>query len=228
MRRIAILALAVLSAMVGIAGQTGPASAQEALYNQRGSLVKVTLRGAALRIVIEDPGVERAREGARRGDVLFTGKVSRNYAEGMAWTFHRRCGNVDYHVYGDIRIGRPFTLAGTAPVYGRNNCRIVDNVHQGPDAVLPFMPARAVAPRPPAGQPVTALPAGSAVCVANVSGGGSLNLRTGPGANHPAIATLRADQCGATLAGTCRSGWCPVKSGDDLGWASSDYLARDG
>lgn len=222
MRLFLRLAFAVL-ALASLVWSTGPVLAQEALYLQQSSVVRVVQRGDNLQILIEDPGAARAREGARSGDLLFSGTISQSYVEGMAWKFDRRCGNIDYYVYGDFRIGRTFTLAGAAPVYGSGNCRIVDNVNEGPEAKLVFQLVQTNR-QTPSPQPSASLDQGASVCVVNVNT--TLNLRVGPGTQHPVIYELPARQCSQQIAGACQSGWCPVRtSGGELGWASAAYLA---
>jgi hypothetical protein len=223
MRRFPRLLFTAIAFIASVAGLL-PVNAQEALYMQRGSLVRVIMQGQNVQILIEEPGSVRGREGARAGDLLFSGTVSQDYAEGMAWKFDTRCGNIDYYVYGDLRLGRAFTLTGAAPVYGNGTCRIVDNVSEGPDARLAFELVQQSRPASTPTAPAVSLGNGVSVCVVNVNT--TLNLRIGPGTQHPVIYELPARQCTQQIAGDCQSGWCPVlTSRGEVGWASAAYLS---
>lgn len=65
--------------------------------------------------------------------------------------------------------------------------------------------------------------------VTDVPHGDVLNVRAGPGVNHPIIATLARDATGVEAVGTNESGrWARVSLGEISGWASTRFLTRTG
>ena len=65
--------------------------------------------------------------------------------------------------------------------------------------------------------------------VTDVPFGDVLNVRAGPGVNHPIIATLARDATGVEAVGTNESGrWTRVSMGEISGWASTRFLTRTG
>ena len=66
---------------------------------------------------------------------------------------------------------------------------------------------------------------GAEHCVVNVRADDALNLRTGPGVGHPAVASLGYGECGVLVTGACRGPWCPVEEGHHAAWAHRHYLA---
>ncbi len=65
--------------------------------------------------------------------------------------------------------------------------------------------------------------------VTDVPHGDVLNVRAGPGVNHPIIATLARDATGVEAVGTNETGrWARVSVGEISGWASIRFLTRTG
>jgi len=65
--------------------------------------------------------------------------------------------------------------------------------------------------------------------VTDVPHGDVLNVRAGPGVNHPIIATLARDATGIEAVGTNETGrWARVSVGEISGWASIRFLTRTG
>lgn len=53
---------------------------------------------------------------------------------------------------------------------------------------------------------------------------GALNVRTGPSAGYPKIATLPAGL--SVTVTSCQGSWCRIREGGIRGWVSSNYLNR--
>jgi uncharacterized protein YgiM (DUF1202 family) len=62
-------------------------------------------------------------------------------------------------------------------------------------------------------------------CVVNVRTDDVLNMRARPSASSRLVSTLRYGECGVTVTGTCRSGWCPVEDGHDAGWVNGRFIS---
>lgn len=190
---------------------TLPVIAADYFYDHNGSRMRVNITGAKVNIFYADPRVGLARNGVVPGTLLFDGRVSNNYLEGMTRIFHPSCGVVDYFVYGDFRPGRDFKLNGAAPVLSGMSCRIVDNIYDGPNANLAFTATGTSAPV-------------RSGCLKNVST--SLNVRVGPGSDYGRIHELPAGTCGIRVLPDCRDGWCVVEAGPALGWVSMNYVQQ--
>jgi Bacterial SH3 domain len=63
--------------------------------------------------------------------------------------------------------------------------------------------------------------------VSGVIDGDTLNVRSGPSENHPAVGRIPASGRGVHIVGTCRDTWCPIKHGRLKGWVNRYYLAED-
>lgn len=94
-------------------------------YNHNGSEMRLERCSEDVRILYENPRSAMRRAGARRGTVLFEGRLRRidrgEFIEGDARTFRTGCGAARFFVRGGIsRRGQrdpvPFTLRGAAPV----------------------------------------------------------------------------------------------------------------
>lgn len=65
--------------------------------------------------------------------------------------------------------------------------------------------------------------------VTGVPHGDVLNVRAGPGVNHPIVATLAREAIGVEAVGTNETGrWALVSVGEISGWASTRFLTRTG
>ena len=68
---------------------------------------------------------------------------------------------------------------------------------------------------------------GISIAQTSVSATTDLNVRAGPGPQHPVIGVIRAGQS-TTLNGCLKSGkWCSVATASGEGWVYSDYLTGD-
>ncbi|QGZ33754.1 SH3 domain-containing protein [Stappia indica] len=222
--------LAAGALMLGIV----PAHA-EGRYEHNGSIMLISQDRNTVRIVYETPRPGLVSQGVRPGTVLFEGQLNADsYLEGMSRIFRPGC-DIDYFVYGDYRPAGDLALSGAAPVLAPSGCRIVNNVHEGPNANLVFSylgPARGGArpSGPAANQP--AAPARPVAglgpfCVSGISS--TLNMRAGPGTQFGVVGTLDADRCGLAGYGRCQDGWCFVADrsagpSGAMGWVSSQYL----
>lgn len=63
--------------------------------------------------------------------------------------------------------------------------------------------------------------------VVNVPPGDELNVRVGPSVGFPVLGTLARDATGVESLGPCAGGWCPVRSGHVMGWASERFLEAE-
>ncbi len=63
--------------------------------------------------------------------------------------------------------------------------------------------------------------------VVNVSPDDTLNVRAGPSVSFPVLGTLAREATGVEALGGCVEGWCPVRSGILLGWASARFLEAE-
>ncbi|PWK59095.1 hypothetical protein [Roseicyclus mahoneyensis] len=200
-----------------------PAMAQPWFYDHNGSVMRLDIDGARFIVTYDRPRTGLADVGVVPGTVLFEGVTEGpNYVGGMAWVFSRRCGNIDYYVYGPLIPGSSFTLTGAAPVRDAT-CRIVDNSMDGPNGRLVFT-AMGGAPRPvpptpqPAPQPQQAT---GSVCVGQTGGAA---LRTGPGLGFGRLATLPQGTCGGSVATGVTQGWVGVVFGRSIGWVPMSSL----
>lgn len=107
------------------------AFATDYAYDHNGSRMRVNVEESTVRIYYQEPRKGLSGVGVRAGTLLFDGKMSNGYLEGMSRIFNPKCGEVDYFVYGDFEPGQSFTLNGAAPVLSGMSCRIVDNVYDG-------------------------------------------------------------------------------------------------
>ncbi len=62
-------------------------------------------------------------------------------------------------------------------------------------------------------------------CVVNVRSDDRLNVRAGPSASTPILASKRYAECGIVVTGTCRGSWCPVEDGHHRGWVHRHYIS---
>lgn len=193
------------------------AFAADYAYDHNGSRMRVNVEESTVRIYYQEPRKGLSGVGVHAGTLLFDGKMSNGYLEGMSRIFNPKCGEVDYFVYGDFKPGQSFTLNGAAPVLSGMSCRIVDNVYDGPNANLRF---EAVAGVPPAAP----TQAGASSCVTGVRT--SLNVRVGPGGNYGRIGELPANVCGLEILDQCNDGWCVISYGRTVGWVSMRYVRR--
>ena len=211
-RLLTVVALALLVT-------TLPARAADYRYDHNGSQMRVSVEGSSVAIRYERPRAGLESIGVRPGALLFSGRLESGYVEGESRLFSPRCGEQPYFVYGDFTPGRNFRLNGAAPVLDRTSCRVVDNVHDGPNANLVFTALGSARPAPSPG-PV----AGGGACVTGVRT--TLNVRTGPGGDYGRIAEFPANGCGITVRERCQDGWCLVERGNTIGWVSTRYLRR--
>lgn len=195
------------------------ASAADYLYDHNGSRMRVNVEGNKVKIYYQKPRQGLAGAGVRAGTLLFDGKVSNGYLEGMSRIFNPNCGEVDYFVYGDFTPGRSFMLNGAAPVLSNMSCRIVDNVYEGDNANLRFS-----AIGKSSQTPLSKTNQGGASCVVGVNT--SLNVRVGPGADYGRIGELPANVCGLKILDRCQDDWCVVAFNDLTGWVSMRYIRR--
>ncbi|MBN9672152.1 SH3 domain-containing protein [Roseibium aggregatum] len=200
-----------------IAASVAPGVAADHRYEHNGSTMRVEVSGSSVRIYYEKPRQGLSAHGVRPGTLLFDGKVSNGYLEGMSRIFNANCGEVDYYVYGDFVPGQSFKLSGAAPVLSGMSCRIVDNVYTGPNANLQFNALRAGAGRP--------ANVGRPGCVTGVNS--YLNVRSGPGADYGRIGTFAAGSCGIEIVNNhCLGEWCLTRQGPTTGWVNSRFLNR--
>ncbi|MFD0914800.1 SH3 domain-containing protein [Pseudahrensia aquimaris] len=198
-------------------------------YEHNGSLVDVTVTEDRVRITYLRPRDGLRRIGVRKGTLLFEGKVEPlddggPYVEGMARLFKAGCQPAPYYVHGAFRLGKAFQLNGAAPVFAKTGCRNVDNTYEGSNANMKF---ERVASRDPGQKRVTQnKKRPGSLCVANISAGGTLNVRSGPGANYGRVGTLEAQDCNVAGLRQCINGWCAVMQLSDgtIGWVSQDYI----
>lgn len=61
-------------------------------------------------------------------------------------------------------------------------------------------------------------------CVARVSRGDTLRMRSGPGVGHSEIGGIPPGACSIERVGGCRGSWCPVAWRGRSGWVNSYYL----
>jgi len=195
-----------------------PAFAADYAYDHNGSRMRLNVEGNKVRIFYEMPRSSLKSNGVKPGTLLFEGKVSKGYLEGMSRIFHSFCGEVDYFVYGDFSAGRDFKLNGAAPVLSGMSCRIVDNVYDGPNANLTFRSLGG-------GKPAQSHSVQSdGACVTGVRT--TLNVRVGPGSDYGIVDELPAGSCGVAVLSRCQDNWCVVRQGNSTGWVSMKYIAR--
>ena len=104
------------------------------------------------------------------------------------------------------------------------------------EARLPAIVAAASAtavfdPSPEPTQQPSPSPTGSSYEVAFVLPGDTLNVRSGPGIEHPVVAELEPGEAGLQMAGPGAEVegalWVPVSDGEITGWVNSRYLTAD-
>lgn len=211
-----------------------PAQA-EGRYDHNGSTMRISQERNTVRIAYETPRPGLASQGVRPGTVLFEGQLNaQSYLEGTSRIFRPGC-DIDYFVYGDYRPGGDLALSGAAPVLAKTGCRVVNNVHEGPNANLVFSylgPVRGAAMQPVPSNDARTVPAGPVAglgpfCVTGISS--TLNMRAGPGTQFGVVGALVADRCGLAGYDRCEDGWCFVADrtagpSGAMGWVSSQYL----
>ncbi|MFM9939936.1 MAG: SH3 domain-containing protein [Hyphomicrobiaceae bacterium] len=62
------------------------------------------------------------------------------------------------------------------------------------------------------------------LCVARVSRGDTLRLRTGPGVSHDEIGGIPPGACGVERIGACKGPWCQIAWRGRTGWVNTYYL----
>lgn len=197
------------------AGLSGAAQAEVWLYDHNGSVMRLEQAGSSFVVTYDTPAPVLRDLGVTPGTVLFSGSLDGpDYVSGMAWIFSRRCGDIDYFVYGPLRPGQDFTLTGAAPVRD-GACRIVDNSLDGPNGTLSFV---ALSPAVPADQPA---PRAAGVCVGDPDGA---MLRTGPGFDHGVLTVLPQGTCGGAVRVDAGSGWVGVDFEGWIGWVPASAL----
>lgn len=200
-----------------------PVMAQPWFYDHNGSVMRLDIDGARVIVTYERPRAGLADVGVVTGTVLFDGATEGpNYVGGMAWVFSRRCGDIDYYVYGPLIPGSNFTLTGAAPVRDAT-CRIVDNSMDGPNGRLVFTALGAAPPQPPSLSPPVPQPhrGTASVCVGQAGGAA---LRTGPGLGFGQLTTLPEGTCGGMVATGVTQGWVGVVFGPSIGWVPVSSL----
>ena len=70
------------------------------------------------------------------------------------------------------------------------------------------------------------IPPAQAGCVVGVSSGNQLNVRSGPAKRFAIVGGIPADACGVRIRRKCIRGWCRVRYGEVVGWASLGFLRR--
>ncbi|MEO0496057.1 MAG: SH3 domain-containing protein [Pseudomonadota bacterium] len=209
-----------LLAIALIATALRTSEAQE-FFNHNGSTMLVEQNGSTVSIFYAQPRSGIRNVGVQPGTLPFEGQLKAGYLEGMSRMFSRRCGEIDYFVYGDFQAGARFVLSGAAPVLGKNTCQIVDNVYDGPNATLVFTPlSTANAP-----QPASATKSGNA-CITNIRPGSTLNVRVGPSTSYGVIAEIPAGSCDVEIGETCLGSWCGIRHNTHVGWVNTNYLNR--
>lgn len=204
-----------IAALALWAGLPAAAMAQVWFYDHNGSVMRLEQAGSSFTITYETPRASLRDLGVGPGTLLFSGSYEGpDYVGGMAWIFSRRCGDIDYYVYGTLRPGGNFTLTGAAPVRD-GTCRIVDNSMDDPNGRLVF-----TALSQPA-TPQRPLPLAAGACIAEP--GGTM-LRTGPGANYGALALLPQGLCGGAIRVETGAGWAGVEFQGWLGWVPGAAL----
>lgn len=209
---------------------TAPAAvAQTHGYDHNGSDMQVTQSGNRVSIVYNAPRAGLRVAGVVPGTELFSGTVQDGYLSGLAQIFRSGCGVLDFFVYGDFRLGQAFTLTGAAPVLAPQGCAVVDNVHDGLNSTLRFVPTNAAAlpsiiSDPAATLAGTSVAPGTRLCVTGVAPGSALNLRVGPGQSFGVIARIGAGDCAVIAGPRTEDGWQAVHSGAQPGWASQRFL----
>lgn len=215
------MALACAIGLVGL--PCAGAQAQAMLYTHNGSVMLVEQSGMEVRITYSAPRNGLRSEGVGPGTELFLGSVEDGYLSGLARIFRAGCGVLDYYIYGDFTFGQSFVLSGASPVLAPQGCAVVDNVYDGPNSNLVFVPGGPVVPNPaPNPQPQPGL-TGSLFCVTGISAGSGLNLRTGPGLSYGRIGEIPAGTCGVE-AGPTSGSWQGVRWQGRVGWVSQQYL----
>lgn len=209
-----------LLAIALIAASLSTSKAQE-LFDHQGSTMRVERNGSTVSIFYSQPRSGIRNVGVQPGTLLFEGQLNAGYLEGNSRIFSRRCGEIDYFVYGDFRAGAPFVLSGAAPVLGRESCQIVDNVYDGPNANLVFTPiSTATEPQ------ISSTTNSGNACVTNVRPGSTLNVRVGPSLLYGVITEISADSCDVEIGQTCLGSWCGIRHHTHVGWVNSNYLKR--
>ena len=194
------------------------------LYNHNGSLMRLEKTGDAVSIYYDKPRKGLRSVGVQSGTLLFEGRMDgKDYVAGLSRIFSKRCGEIDYYVYGDFRSGQAFTLRGAAPVLGKNNCRIVDNVYEGSNANLVFTP---VSRQPQTSNKNPANFRRSLACITNVKSGDTLNMRSGPSTDYGIVSQIPAGKCNVRVGETCIGNWCGVRHEANVGWVHTNFLKR--
>ncbi|EFL88227.1 SH3 domain-containing protein [Ahrensia sp. R2A130] len=224
-RSIATTLAALLSATTALASD----------YMYDGAQVKVNVSRDKVTITYVSPKDGSQRAGTRPGTVLFRGRMSTAdngspYVDGDARIFKRGCDPTPYHVYGPMRMPYSFTLRGAAPVLAEDGCAIVDNVHEGPNAVLRFvtMATGIIAPAPQPKPVLVPRNVPGAMCVTGVDPSSFLNVRSGPAKTYGNVAKLKPDVCDIAGLRQCINGWCAIvqTSSGVTGWVLQDYISR--
>ncbi len=65
------------------------------------------------------------------------------------------------------------------------------------------------------------------LCVVHVASNDMLNVRSGPGVQHPVVHTLAPGACDVRATGECSGNWCRIAYVGGQGWAHMRYLSAD-
>ena len=192
------------------------ANAANYTYKHNGSIMRIEHNGNQVEIFYDKPRSSLSSLGVRRGTLLFSGKVTDDYLEGMANIFSAKCGIIDYYVYGYYYKNTPFKLTGTWPKRDKKTCRIIDNVSTGSNAKLLFDPVKTRA----------AIPKTNNNCGLHAKT--ALNVRVGPGRDFARIGQITPKTCFVKIYnGACQKTWCPIEADANfLGWVDTRYLTR--
>jgi uncharacterized protein YgiM (DUF1202 family) len=125
--------------------------------------------------------------------------------------------------------GSMLTVEATA--VPRSTAAPQNNEPRLPAIVAAAVPTAVFEPSPTPVPTPTLNPTASSYEVAFVLPGDTLNVRSGPGIEHPVVAELEPGESGLEMAGpgaeVAGALWVPVTDGEMAGWVNSSYLTGD-
>jgi hypothetical protein len=141
LNRFAAAAMLAGTVVAGTASASAQSSFGPGIYwGHNGSWMSIMRSGQNLRILYDTPRSGMRKQGARRGTVLFRGRMTGNRIRGTAYTFKRGCQPASYNVSGRHFLNSggygTIVLTGAAPI--RDGCEVVGYTRKSSNARLEF------------------------------------------------------------------------------------------